>query len=319
MLRVFAKVAIVGVFGVALLVGAGYWWRCHTYPYGFSHSCDKILSRVLHDYAEAHDGFFPAGEATPEASLSLLYPEYANAKMLHGKTVPLELVGKRLERGELLTPDTCGWHYVEGLTLADDGRLALFWDKVGLGHNGERLSGGHFVCFVGWETKHIPESEWPQFLKEQEALHAARSKAAKEATRVLLAKVRSPSGEIVESLDAPFALDYFEGDESGLRYGGRNGDRLTPRDLSWWRLEELRLRRDGEGTLTLTLSLDDRRSKPVTVNLSDGELSPSSILFEIPKPEEEGAVSSGGSLQHRRGLSVNAVGFPFASTAFSGE
>ena len=69
-----------------------------------------------------------------------------------------------------MSPDTCGWHYVEGLRKDDDPRLALFWDKVGLGHNGERLNGGgHIVTFVDGFPKHIPESEWTGFLDEQES------------------------------------------------------------------------------------------------------------------------------------------------------
>jgi hypothetical protein len=97
---------------------------------------------ALHQYAEDHGGAYPAGEATPEASLSLLYPKYANEYVLQGKTVPLDVVKVTLERGSRLGPDTCGWHYVEGLRLDDDPRLALCWDKVGLGHNGERLPDG---------------------------------------------------------------------------------------------------------------------------------------------------------------------------------
>lgn len=53
------------------------WWR-HHFPYGYSHCCDIGLSAALHDYAATHGGAFPAGEATPEASLSLLYREKMN-------------------------------------------------------------------------------------------------------------------------------------------------------------------------------------------------------------------------------------------------
>src|SRR5262249_18455703 len=79
------------------------------YPYGWSHSCDTYLMVVLGEYAEEHGGEYPAGEATPEASLSLLYPKYFDnnpeygADILRGKTVPKELVLERLSRGERLT------------------------------------------------------------------------------------------------------------------------------------------------------------------------------------------------------------------------
>ena len=130
---------------------------------------------ALHQYAEEHGGAYPTGEATPEASLSLLYPAYANEYVLQGKTVPLDRVKAALESGGRLTPETCGWHYVAGLTLDDDRRLALCWDKVGLGHNGERLGdGGRTVLLVHMGYEYIPGEKWLDFLNEQEKLLAAR-------------------------------------------------------------------------------------------------------------------------------------------------
>ncbi len=164
---------LLGIFLVlAGAVGVGGWqWYRWLFPYGYSHSCDKQLMFALENYAQAHGGAYPAGEATPEASLSLLYPVFANEHVLQGKTVPLEVVRAVLERGERLGPDTCGWHYVEGLRRDDDRRLALFWDKVGLGHNGQRQSdGGHLVFFVGYGVNYIDGDKWEEFLREQEAL-----------------------------------------------------------------------------------------------------------------------------------------------------
>jgi hypothetical protein len=167
---------VVGSVLLLLFVGClvFYYW---SFPYGWSHSCDLILSQALFAYAEEHGGAFPAGEATPEASLSLLYPKYANERALQGRTVPLETVGRILQDGERLGPNSCGWHYVEGLRLGDDPRLALFWDKVPLGHNGQRNSdGGHRVFFVRavMDHQYIPGAEWEQFLDEQARLFAAR-------------------------------------------------------------------------------------------------------------------------------------------------
>src|SRR5262249_12032314 len=56
-------------------------------------------------------------------SAAAWYPKYVDAEMLRGNTIPLKVVMERLERGERLTPETCGWHYVEGLTLKDDPRI----------------------------------------------------------------------------------------------------------------------------------------------------------------------------------------------------
>lgn len=115
---------------MAILTLGGWAYYRWAFPNDYSHSCDRILQMALREYAEEHVGFFPSGQATPEASLSLLYPKCANEYVLSGKTVPVERAQKILVQGRLLDPESCGWHYVEGLTLNDDRRLAIFWDKV---------------------------------------------------------------------------------------------------------------------------------------------------------------------------------------------
>ena len=163
------------VAGICLvLVATGAAFYRYRYPYGWSHCCDKQLASTLSLYAGQNDGWFPRGEATPEASLSLLYKWSPDlVYLLPGKTVPLDAVRERLEGGSLITPETCGWHYVEGLRVDDDPRLALFWDKIGLGHNGERLpDGGHHVTFITGSHEYVTEDEWESFLAEQARLHA---------------------------------------------------------------------------------------------------------------------------------------------------
>lgn len=50
----------------------------------------------------------------------------------------------------------------------------MFWDKAGLGHNGERLpDGGHFVCLVTGLIDYVPGERWEEFLADQERLRAA--------------------------------------------------------------------------------------------------------------------------------------------------
>lgn len=173
-MRRWVKRGVVALTVVAFLAASGVVYYHYNYPYGWSHCCDKCLALDLLNYAEKHGGWFPRGEATPEASLSLLArDEEGMWAILRGKTVPESVVKERLEAGLLLTPETCGWHYVEGLRKDDDHRLALFWDKVGLGHNGERLSGGgHMVCFVDCHVEYIPGRQWQAFLAEQERLRA---------------------------------------------------------------------------------------------------------------------------------------------------
>jgi hypothetical protein len=105
----------------------------------------------------------------------LLYPKYADANLLRGKTVPEEVVQAILARGEPLGPETCGWHYVEGLPLRGDPDAVLFWDKAGLGHNGERIKdGGRSIVRIGVGRDHVSAEAWPAFLEYQERLAAAR-------------------------------------------------------------------------------------------------------------------------------------------------
>jgi hypothetical protein len=136
----------------------------------------RALRTALAEYANRYGGWFPRGEASPEASLGLLhcaYPELVTAAVLAGEAVPEETVQARLRAGELLTPETCGWHYVEGLRSDDDPRLALFWDKPAPGWRAAQLSlGARFVIFLGGSVECIPPNRWEEFLAEQEWLRA---------------------------------------------------------------------------------------------------------------------------------------------------
>lgn len=169
---------LIGLAGIVAVI-SGLWafnrfvWFPYQYPYGWSHSCDAILHSTLTNHAMVHDGEFPSGEDSPEASLSTLArkPWRLDAEILRGKTVPKEVVEEILERDELLGPETCGWHYVEGLREDDDPRIAIFWDKTGLGHNGQRLPNGDRIVSRIKETQEtIPGPEWKSFLQEQKML-----------------------------------------------------------------------------------------------------------------------------------------------------
>jgi hypothetical protein len=158
------------------------------------------------------------------------------------------------------------------LTECDDPRLALVWDKVGLGHNGERLpNGGHSVWRVSPGEEVIPGSEWPKFLEEQERLMATRTEAAKKGLPALTAKVRLPSGEIVDHYDAPYTLAESW---SGEFAGSIGGAPLDKSQLLWRHMQR-------DGTLTLSLSLNGWKSKPVMVQVSQGKAVPDAMVFEM--------------------------------------
>jgi hypothetical protein len=259
---------------VFLLVGFGRAWRRYEYPYGWSHCCLKGLALSLQQYAQENNGHFPAGASCPEASLSLLDRGHNGdfAEVLCGKTKSAEAARAILQRGELLGPDTCDWHYVEGLTLADDYRLAIVWDKVGLGHNGAKLpQGGHSVSRLDCTEEMISESEWPKFIEEQQQFMAARTEAAKKGIPALMAKVRLPNGKVVDHYDAAYTLEGIESYSSN-----RSGQRLEASDLRWWKLSD-------DGIFTVTLSLNGWTSKTVVVQVSQGKAIPNSVVFEMQK------------------------------------
>jgi hypothetical protein len=79
---------VISVVVVAGLVGGGYACYRDLYPFGWSHCCDKQLFSAMRNYADSNGGHFPGGEATPEASLSLLYGKvgFDPSYLLCGKT-----------------------------------------------------------------------------------------------------------------------------------------------------------------------------------------------------------------------------------------
>jgi hypothetical protein len=279
----YRRLLLVLAFVVAALVCAGFWLYSSRYPYGYSHSCIKAFIFALEQYADDHDGRYPAEQDSPEASLSMLHrPPYdLNAEALRGKTVPVEVIGPILDRGGLLGPDTCGWHYVEGLTQNDDRRLALLWDKVGLGHFGERYrSGSREVLFVGGDIRSLSAAEWPAFLEEQQRLLASRDEAAIRGGPILVATIRWPTGEITDHHDGPYRIEehhVFSGGES--KGDARQGGVLRPSNLKWKRKDLVPA--DGVKTWVLWLFDKKMRSRPVVVRLENGRPTPYAVVFEM--------------------------------------
>lgn len=174
LVRIFLAVLAAAIVGAAVAGGLMYhFWK---YPFGKSPHAAPALYAALCAFAETHEGRFPAGGLTPEASLTTLYAEgfLQDPVVLRGKCVPVAVVQDVLQRGAKLDPATCGWHYEEGLGPSDDARLALAWDKFGLGPDGGRVfRGGCEVLFVDGSTRVIRDYLWVEFTREQSALRAA--------------------------------------------------------------------------------------------------------------------------------------------------
>jgi hypothetical protein len=267
--RYFRKAAIIAAFCATVAIAASFAYHQYKrpqYPYGFNHCCSKGLGLALSMYADDHGGKFPAGEKAPEASLSLLYSNYADADLLRGKTVPLETTKRILESGGKLGPESCGWHYVEGLTESDNPALAIAWDKIGLGHNGQRLrSGGHEVIYMFGNTDIIPGSKWDEFLAKQQELLDNRNELEKQGVPSLTARIQMPDGKLLDSYEGRY--------EIRRNNGSQGGSHLS---LTWPRLYER-----GEVQWILILPDERLRSKPVEFSVKNGRATPSKVIFEM--------------------------------------
>jgi hypothetical protein len=156
---------------------------------------------------------------------------------------------------------------VEGLTESDDPGIAILWDKVGLGHNGERRKGGgHEVAFVDGSSQFVPGGSWPQFLEKQRQLLGRRDEKAKLGLPALTGKIRFPDGTEVSEYNGLYTLYKGSGSESSNRIR-----------LHWMRFYET----DGPCTLTLELPGRHLRSKPITVQVASGRVTPDTIVFEM--------------------------------------
>lgn len=302
--------------GLVVLTGYGlasWWYEVRTerweYPYGrndyFTPACQTCLWDDLCVYAELHEGRLPAGGPTPEASLGLLFGRVASPAELGGKTIPHDVVIDTMKRDGRLGPDSCGWHYVEGLTLNDDRRLAVLWDKVsGLGPFGCRTAGGgRTVIFIGGEEKVVPDAEWDSFLAEQDRLLRSRDEYAISAKPILETQIRLPSGELItRRYDVSYRMkvEYIGGSPLPSDWWSREQRVWTgsPRDSlgfdahhdwwgdttvfpGWFRCGRHRFR-DGT-TARLILSFPDKglRSRPVEVTFANGKAAPAKVTFEI--------------------------------------
>jgi hypothetical protein len=170
-------VMIAGCIGTAVALAAKALFR-NQFPYGYSHSCTKGLGLGLRIYANDHGGWWPHGGRTPEESLSFACTNddsYALKNLMGGKHIPQVVVDAAFAKDGVLSPASCGWHYVEGLRKDDAlTGLAVAWDKMsGLDHNGRlRKDFEREVVMLDGSSQMISKKKWPEFCATQQALIA---------------------------------------------------------------------------------------------------------------------------------------------------
>lgn len=271
------RIVLIVLMAVILAVGCVKVRYRMMYPYGWSHCCIIQMSGALNQYAEENHGKYPADEATPEASLSLLYrSNYIDAYVLRGMTVPEKKVRAVLESGGLLGPDSCGWHYVPGLTLADDPGLALLWCKAALDHNGERTKdGGRQVVFLGRGIEWVSGEKWPSFLEEQKELMKQRSSRAVDGAPLVTGVIELPDGSRVSQLDASYLMSEESKQPDGSGSGGSSGSSLGRSQLEWYHAPI------RDGYVTRTLSFSNLVSDSVKVTFTNGLPDKTNVVFKM--------------------------------------
>ncbi|HEV3339350.1 MAG TPA: hypothetical protein VG125_03305 [Pirellulales bacterium] len=275
---------------IVALAAAGWLGFQSRFPYGPSHCCIIAMSMALEHYAVENNGFYPVGESSPEASLSLLYrSKYVDANTMRGMTVPEEAVRGILENDGLLGPESCGWHYVEGLTRADNPRLAILYCKEALGHNGQRTDGGRQVVFVGGMIESVAGDRWGGFLAEQGKWLAQRSESEKKGTPLVVATIELPDGSQIETVDGPYTLAEEQHSSALSSNGTQSGSGLSRSSLIWHRAPV------QVGTITRTLSFSNLVSEAVTVEFVDGLPDRASVVFRMRVRDAPHAEAPGSS------------------------
>jgi hypothetical protein len=272
-------ITILAIIAVSAVSGRIYYkWK---YPYGWSHCCIIAMMSVLEQYAMENGGRYPTGGSSPEASLSLLCrSNYLDAYTIRGMTVPENTVRKILDRGNLLGPDTCGWHYTDGLTRADDPRIALLYCKQPLGHNGQRMKdGGRQVVFVGANIEWISGDKWPAFIEEQKELLSKRDARAKAGTPLVNAIIELPDGQQIETVDAAYTIKEQEAEADGSSgHSTESGNALNRDTIIWFNPP---LQNKFSGFVTRTLLFSNLVSAPVTVFFTNGVPDKTNVVFKM--------------------------------------
>jgi hypothetical protein len=276
----FGIVAIVLAIIAVFLIRGGAYYKSK-FPYGHSHCCIIGVEGALEQYAMENAGRYPTGESSPEASLSLLCrSNLLDAYTIRGMIIPENTVRTILDNGGLLGPDSCGWHYTDGLTRADDTRIALLYCKQPLGHNGDKTKhGGRQVVFVGGNIEWISGNKWPAFLTEQKELLSKRTDRAKTGAPLVDAVIELPDGRQVESLDTSYTLQEKEaGADSFSGAGTSSGNSLNRDSLVWFNTP---LQNNFSGFITRTLSFSNLVSGPVTVTFTNGVPDKTKVVFKM--------------------------------------
>jgi len=173
--RRLLKTTLMG--GVVVFLFCIYYVRTH--PLVFNESlwqhahCMPQAASSLRTYAADHAGVFPYHTNGYGDALLMMTPERAWFYYLTGPGYDASAFREALDSGRDVDESRCGRVYVQGLSVSNDAKIALFFDKVAAppdhSHFPRRLWRGFVreVCFVGGDWDAVPVERWPTFAQEQ--------------------------------------------------------------------------------------------------------------------------------------------------------
>ena len=155
---------------VALSIVTYFVHQSYRYPYGRSHRCSKILPMELERYADEHGGSYPSVDFEDHLGLDkLISPgDLLSLERVVGKAGDAEEAKRFFDENGFLLRRHSSWKYVSGLSSDSPSTLALAWDKIPLGHNGQRTSNNsREVIYPGGIVDTINQHDWNDFMEHQ--------------------------------------------------------------------------------------------------------------------------------------------------------
>lgn len=167
---------LLAVSTVAAVLGAIY---VRSHPLVFNESlwehahCMPQAAGALMTYAHDHEGRFPYHTNGWGSALMMLTPERSWFYFINGPGYDNSAFEETFASGGRVNEKRCGRVYVQGLSVTNDLKIAILFDKVAAPpdhcHFPHRLWARFVreVCFVDGDWREIPIAGWPQFARQQ--------------------------------------------------------------------------------------------------------------------------------------------------------
>ena len=162
-------IIIIAIIAVAFLVGAQLW----LYPFGNRRCALMCMYSPLSTFAYDHGGRFPCSKNGAFDALSQLYPEYTPCpEVLAGISGNRKALAECIKLGKAFSEIECGWVYFQGMSVTDNPKIAILWDRIGgVSGDGRRdLKGRHPVLFIDGDIQLVKKEQWDLFVKQQQEL-----------------------------------------------------------------------------------------------------------------------------------------------------